>query len=86
MTDTARRHATDRDPRSPDAIRRRRGPDLRLAPSAALAWLAVAVTIHLRSILPALVFACVAVLLWGITRQLRRGTWAQWHQAMIGWL
>ena len=85
MTDTARRHATDRDPRSPDAIRRRRGPDLRLAPSAALAWLAVAV-IHLRSILPAPVFACVAVLLWGITRQLRRGTWAQWHQAMIGWL
>ena len=86
MTDTARRHATDRDPRSPDAIRRRRGPDLRLAPSAALAWLAVAVTIHLRSILPVLVFACVAVLLWGITRQLRRGTWAQWHQATIGWL
>jgi competence protein ComEC len=54
----------DRDPWSPDAIRRRRGaPDLRLVPAALVAWAAVALTVLLRSPVPTTVVAATAVLL-----------------------
>jgi competence protein ComEC len=39
----------DRDPGSPEVVRRRRGPDLRLVPVAAVVWLAVTATVFLRS-------------------------------------
>ena len=39
----------DRDPGSPEVVRRRRGPDLRLAPVAVVVWLAVTGTVFLRS-------------------------------------
>jgi competence protein ComEC len=52
----------DRDPWSPDAIRRRRGaPDLRLVPAALVTWVAVTVTVLTRSPVPALVAAGTAV-------------------------
>lgn len=39
----------DRDPGSPEVMRRRRGPDLRLVPVAVAVWLAVVLTITVRS-------------------------------------
>jgi competence protein ComEC len=39
----------DRDPGSPEVMRRRRGPDLRLVPVAVVVWLAVVLTIMVRS-------------------------------------
>lgn len=50
----------DRSPGSPDEVRRRRGPDLRLLPVAVVTWLAVTLTILLRGPWIALVCAVVA--------------------------
>lgn len=53
---------TDRDPWSPDAVRRRRGaPDLRLVPAALAVWATVAVTVVLRSPVPAVIAAALVV-------------------------
>lgn len=41
--------ARDRDPVSPDVVRARRGPDLRLVPFAVAVWLAVTLTIVVRT-------------------------------------
>jgi competence protein ComEC len=49
----------DRDPRSPDVVRRRRGPDLRLLPLAACTWLAVILTVLTRT--PWIAVGCLAV-------------------------
>ncbi|WJY72335.1 ComEC/Rec2 family competence protein [Corynebacterium auriscanis] len=52
--------AAARDPRSPEAIRQRRGPDARLVPVAAAVWIAVAWTMVDRSGVPAVACAVVA--------------------------
>lgn len=51
----------DRDPLSPEAVRRRRGPDLRLVPVAAVVWLAVTATVMLRTPWAAVALLVVAV-------------------------
>ena len=51
----------DRDPRSPDVVRSRRGPDLRLVPVALAVWLAVILTVVTRTPWPAVVCAGIAV-------------------------
>ena len=51
----------DRDPRSPDVVRSRRGPDLRLVPVALAVWLVVILTVVTRTPWPAVVCAGIAV-------------------------
>lgn len=55
--------APDRDPRSPAALRVRRGPDLRLVPVALGTWFIVALTVLQRTPLPAIGMAVVTVTL-----------------------
>ena len=54
--------AAARDPRSPEAIRQKRGPDVRLVPVAAGIWLCVAWTINSRSFWPVLTCAVLVAL------------------------
>lgn len=49
----------DRDPKSPDVARRRRGPDLRLVPVAATTWAAVTATVLVRE--PWIAASCAVV-------------------------
>ncbi|WP_291473545.1 ComEC/Rec2 family competence protein [Corynebacterium sp.] len=71
----------DRDPHSPAALRRRRGPDLRLAPVALTVWLAVTLTVVTRTPWPLLVTGTpvlitalvVVVRRWGRRRRRRPG-------------
>ncbi|MEY8567087.1 ComEC/Rec2 family competence protein [Corynebacteriaceae bacterium 7-707] len=51
----------DRDPLSPEVVRRRRGPDVRLVPVAAVVWLAVTATVMLRTPWAAVALLVVAV-------------------------
>lgn len=63
----------ERDVHSPEAIRSRRGPDLRLVPVACLVWAVVTATIVLRAPWPCV--GCVAVvplMLWGLRGGIRR--------------
>lgn len=64
--------AAARDPRSPEAIRKKRGPDVRLVPIAAGIWFNVAWTIVARSALPAVICGGLAVLAAGIL------VWQNW--------
>lgn len=65
----------DRDPRSPAALRRRRGPDLRLVPVALVTWVVTVVTVVSRSWWPVVVVAAVSVVagvLPGVRRRVLR--------------
>lgn len=78
----------DRDPWSPDAVRRRRGaPDLRLVPAALVTWAAVTVTVLTRSPVPAVVAGAVAVVPLVLLRCLgpdrsRHGRSARWSDRL----
>ncbi|MBC2681114.1 ComEC/Rec2 family competence protein [Corynebacterium sp. 4HC-13] len=60
--------AADRDDHSPEAIRRRRGTDLRLLPVAAAVWIVVAVTVAWRSPWPAVTCAALSIVGWLMVR------------------
>lgn len=62
---------TDRDPGSPDVVRRRRGPDLRLVPVAAAVWAAVAVTVGVRN--PWIAASCLVVAVVAVVVMYRAG-------------
>ncbi|HIW91586.1 MAG TPA: ComEC/Rec2 family competence protein [Candidatus Corynebacterium avicola] len=63
----------DRDPRSPDSVRRRRGPDLRLVPVALTVWLTVTLTIVTRTPWPAV--ACSVVVAASLVVMRWAGPW-----------
>lgn len=66
--------AAARDPASPEAMRARRGPDLRLLPVALATWAAVAVTITLRD--ATAVIACLVLLLLTAAGSIIHPAWA----------